>query len=92
LFPALKLWDSRKGADQPELIFISQGTIEANQAIRLRSKVLLDPNFSTARLFGVPGTPSAVIVDADGKIASPLAIGSGGVLKLAGYRPATLQQ
>ncbi len=37
-----------------------------------------------ARLFGAPGTPSAVIVDADGRVASTVGVGAPNVLALLG--------
>jgi hypothetical protein len=36
------------------------------------------------RLFGATGTPMGVLVDAEGKIASELAVGAPAVLALAG--------
>jgi hypothetical protein len=45
--------------------------------------VVLDQPFSGGRAFGAPGTPSAVLVDSEGKIASELAVGGPAVLRLA---------
>ena len=51
----------------------------------LRSPVLLDQDgMRVGRLFGVTGTPMAVLVDVKGKIASELAVGAPAVLALAG--------
>jgi hypothetical protein len=36
------------------------------------------------RSFGVAGTPGAVLIDADGKVASRVALGADAVLQLAG--------
>jgi len=41
------------------------------------------------RLVGATGTPMAVLVDAEGKIASELAAGAPGVLALAGHQQDT---
>jgi hypothetical protein len=46
--------------------------------------VLLDQNFAAGRAFGASGTPSAVLVDAEGKVASEVAVGAAGVMGLAG--------
>jgi hypothetical protein len=51
----------------------------------LRSVVLLDAGgMSIGSKFGATGTPMAVLVDAEGKIASELAAGAPAVLALAG--------
>jgi hypothetical protein len=39
---------------------------------------------SAGRAFGASGTPSAVLVDAEGKVASELAVGASAVLEVAG--------
>jgi hypothetical protein len=50
----------------------------------LSSTIVLDEGFSAGRAFGASGTPSGVLVDAEGKIASELAVGATQVLELAG--------
>jgi len=64
-------------------VFVSTGTADANRAMALSSPVLLDPGFATARAFGASGTPSAVLIGADGRIASELAVGAVELLSLA---------
>ena len=51
--------------------------------MELRSTVVLDQVFSVGSTFGANGTPSAVLVDEQGKIASELAVGAPAVLTLA---------
>ena len=63
---------------------VSAGSVEANKEMGFASPVLLDQNFATGRAFGASGTPSAVLVDAEGKVASVVAVGAPGVLELAG--------
>jgi hypothetical protein len=48
------------------------------------TRTLLDEGFSTGRKFGAGGTPSAVLVDGNGKIASDVAVGAPAVMALAG--------
>ncbi len=48
----------------------------------LRAPMLLDQGFSIGQAFGASGTPFAVLVDAEGRIASDLAVGASGVLAL----------
>ena len=80
----LKAWEAKPPKKAPKLLVVSTGTVEANQAMGLRSAVLLDQNFATGNAFGASGTPSAVLVDERGKIASQLAVGAPAVLALAG--------
>jgi thiol-disulfide isomerase/thioredoxin/uncharacterized membrane protein YphA (DoxX/SURF4 family) len=73
--------------DLPPLLFVTTGDAQANRAQRLRSLMLLDPNFAaTGEALGVAGTPSALRLDADGRILSELAVGVDQVLALAGAR------
>jgi peroxiredoxin len=79
----LKAWEASPPPDAPQLILISSGTVEDNRAMGIRSPILLDQGFSTGHAFGAGGTPSAILVDAKGKIASEVAIGAPDVLALA---------
>ena len=55
-----------------------------NQALGLRSPVVLDHSvMSVGSQFGATGTPMAVLIDEEGKIASTLATGAPAVLALA---------
>jgi hypothetical protein len=74
--------DPPEGA--PRILVVSAGTVEANKAMGLRSTVVLDKNFRVGSAFGANGTPMAVLVDEEGKIASELAAGAPAVLALAG--------
>ena len=59
----------------------------------LASPVLLDQQFAVGRAFGASGTPSAVLVDAEGKVASEVAVGAPAVMELAGAdRTTTLRR
>ncbi len=66
---------------------VSSGTQEANKEMGLSSPVVLDQQFAVGRSFGASGTPSAVPVDKEGKIASELAVVTPVVLELAGASP-----
>lgn len=80
----MRAWEANPPADAPRLLVVSTGTVEANLAAGWRAPVVLDQGFVTARTFGASGTPSAVLVDADGRIASALAVGAPAVLALTG--------
>ena len=89
MLPHLKEWERNPPEEAPNLFVVSAGTKEANEEMGLSSPVVLDQNFATGRAFGVGGTPSAVLVDEEGKIASEVAVGAPAVLELAGARTET---
>jgi hypothetical protein len=70
MLPDLKEWEAGVPKSTPNLLMVSAGTEEANKAMGLRSPVVLDEHFAVGRAFGAAGTPSAVIVDEGGRIAS----------------------
>src|SRR5215218_5419469 len=84
MLPEIKQWEEDRPEAAPELLFVSADAEEANRDMKLSSPVLLDQNFATGRAFGASGTPSAVLVDAEGRIASEVAVGAPAVLSLAG--------
>jgi thiol-disulfide isomerase/thioredoxin len=84
MLPDLKEWESKAPEGAPRLVLVSAGSEEANKEMGLTSTVLLDQQFATGRAFGASGTPSAVLVDADGKVASHVAVGAPAVMELAG--------
>jgi hypothetical protein len=67
----------------PKLLVVSAGPEEANREMGLASAVVLDQQFAVGRAFGASGTPSGVLVDARGKVASEVAVGAQAVLELA---------
>lgn len=80
----LKSWESAKRDDSTELLVISSGSFEANRAQGFRSRVLLDPYFGAGLVFGAGGTPAAVVIDENGKVASAVGAGADEVWALAG--------
>jgi thiol-disulfide isomerase/thioredoxin len=84
MLPDLKEWEKNLPEGAPGLLVVSTGTEEANRHMGLSSTVVLDQQFSAGRAFGASGTPSAVLVDTEGRIASEVAVGAPGVLELAG--------
>lgn len=83
MLPDVKKWETDKGQDAPELLVISAGSFEANRAQGLRSRVLLDPHWGASYVFGAGGTPSAVVIDEDGKVASEVSAGADEIWSLA---------
>jgi peroxiredoxin len=87
MLPELRAWEDAPPSGAPKLLVVSTGTREANQAQGLRSPVVLEEGFATGRAFGASGTPSAVLVDERGAIASPVTVGAQAVLALARGEP-----
>jgi peroxiredoxin len=83
----LKGWEAESSEDAPKLLVVSAGDAEANRAMGLRAPVVLDEGFSVGHSFGASGTPSAILVDEEGRIASQLAVGGPSVLALLGATP-----
>lgn len=79
----LRAWEENPGEGAPELIVISSGSAEETRQEGFRSTVLLDGAFEAGNALGATGTPMAVLVDAEGRIASELAAGAEAVLDLA---------
>jgi peroxiredoxin len=79
----LKSWETARPARAPKLLVISTGMLEVNLAMALRSPVVLDENFRAGATFGANGTPSAVLLDAKGRVASEIAAGAQAVFALA---------
>jgi peroxiredoxin len=80
----LKRWEANLYVGAPRLILVSTGTIQENVAMGLRSRIILDDSFAVGQLFGASGTPSAVLLDAAGIVASELAVGKTAVMNLVG--------
>jgi len=55
-----------------------------------RAPILLDDEFAAGNAFGAAGTPSAVLVDKRGRVASSVAVGADAVLALAGVDGAAI--
>jgi methylamine dehydrogenase accessory protein MauD len=79
----LKALESDPPTEASRILVVSGGTVEDNEAMGLSSPVVLDQQFAVGRAFGAFGTPSAVLVDEEGKVASEVAVGDQEVLALA---------
>ena len=79
----LKALEDDRPRGAPELIVVSTGSAEENRAQGLRSMVVLDDEFTAGATFGATGTPAAVLLDAHGMIASPVAVGKVSVMRLS---------
>lgn len=88
----VKSWERKRPREAPDLVVISTGSVETNREQGFRSPVLLDPYFGAGQVFGSGGTPSAVVLDEAGRVASEMRIGVPDVLALLGAAPAESAQ
>ena len=81
--PTSRELEANPPAGAPEILVVSEGTEEDNRQMGLLSTVVLDHEYAVGAAFGVEVTPSAVLVDVEGRVASDVAEGTEAVLKLA---------
>jgi peroxiredoxin/uncharacterized membrane protein YphA (DoxX/SURF4 family) len=84
LLPEVAQWQQHH-AERVVLALLTSGTAEANRAKAAEfglGSVLLQERHEVADAYQNLGTPSAVIVDPDGRIASALAVGAAGIRAL----------
>jgi thiol-disulfide isomerase/thioredoxin len=76
----LVAWEAGANGSSPQLVVISSGDEERTRAEGFGSPVLFDPEFSVGEIFGAAGTPSAVLIDAEGRVASEVMVGAEAIL------------
>jgi thiol-disulfide isomerase/thioredoxin len=84
----LLAWEAHAAESEPTLVIVSAGDPEEVRAEGFHSTVLLDPEWSALEAFRAGGTPTAVRIDADGRIASQLGTGADAVFDLLRPLPA----
>jgi peroxiredoxin len=82
MMPDINEWEAAPPDGAPRLLVVSDETVEENKAMGISSPVVLDDTYAVWDAFDVSGTPSAVLVDAEGRIASRMVMGSVAVLEL----------
>lgn len=83
----LLAWEATANGGSPRLVVVSSGNTERTRADGFRSTVLLDQEFAAGDAFGANGTPMAMMIDGDGRIASRVVAGADAVLELAHRQP-----
>lgn len=89
----LRALDRRASANEgARLVVVSSAPAEQNEALGLAAaQIVNDEGFALGRAFGAAATPSAVLLGADGRAVSPVAVGADAVLALAGPLPAAMR-
>jgi thiol-disulfide isomerase/thioredoxin len=83
----LKSWDQSRNGSDLNLIVFSDGEKSDHESLGLNAPVVIDTGYETAEKLGMFGTPSAVVVDESGTIASETAVGASNIWALIGRRP-----
>jgi len=84
LLPELGTWQ-REGSASFSLVLISRGSVEENRAKAVEhglTQVLLQADREVAESYQSHGTPGAVLIQADGRIGSALAMGADQIRQL----------
>lgn len=82
----LREWEAVKETDAPNLTVFANGDADEHRSFGLKSSILLDENYETAEMFGMSGTPSAVLIDEHGRFATETAVGASAIWSLIGHR------
>jgi peroxiredoxin/uncharacterized membrane protein YphA (DoxX/SURF4 family) len=88
----LQEWEKQRNDQSPHLLIVSAGEREAHADMNLQSPILLIKDAAKVLEFGAMGTPSAILIDEDGKVASVMGRGTEAVLAIAGIRPSRTTQ
>ena len=82
----LRDWDKSKSKNELNLLILSEGEADAHKSMDLQSPIVLDKDRKISKKLGMNGTPSAVLIDADGKIISETAVGAAQIWTLLGKK------
>ncbi len=88
----LRDWDKTKGTNEPHLLLLSEGEPEKHKAFDLNSSIVLDTGRTVSNELGMQGTPSAVLINENGKIVSETAVGAEQIWTLVGKRKKTVNR
>ncbi len=80
----VRRWEEARPDGAPALVVVSAGAREEVGEEGFAAQVLLDGEWALSGAFGADGTPMAVLLDADARIARPIVTGVPAVLELLG--------
>ena len=86
----LKAWNDARGDSDPRLLVFSEGSEDDHKQFELTAPIVLDPGYKTSEKLGMFGTPSAVVLDEQGRIATETGVGAANIWALIGRRPGQL--
>jgi thiol-disulfide isomerase/thioredoxin/uncharacterized membrane protein YphA (DoxX/SURF4 family) len=79
-------WDQTKNGNSPNLVLFSTAVGDDFKELGFRSESVTDTEWKISNKIGMEGTPSAILINADGKIASETAAGAKNIMALIGKR------
>ena len=83
MLPTLQAWEANPPAGAPDLLVVLSATPNSKQIISFRSTTVIDREGEAARVVGANGTPMAVLIDSERRVASPVVAGADDVMDLA---------
>jgi thioredoxin-related protein/uncharacterized membrane protein YphA (DoxX/SURF4 family) len=81
----LRTQELARPTNAPDLVIITKGTADATRAHGFRSRVLVDRYSAAGTLFGANGTPGAVLLDEEGRVASEVGAGAYATFEMLGF-------
>lgn len=84
-----KQWERSRTNGDPNVVLMSDGNVDEHKDLDLDSPVLLDKDYEVSVKLGMFGTPSAVLVDENGLIATETAVGASNIWALLGRQNGT---
>ena len=87
MLPRLKAWEDDPPPGSPRLVIASSGSEDDNRAAGLASPIVLEQFEEARNAFEIPGTPAAILIDAEGRIASEPILGAPAILSSLGAPP-----
>jgi thiol-disulfide isomerase/thioredoxin len=83
----IKVWDASKNGVDPELVIFADGDAEEHKKLGLNSPMIHDPGHNIGNTIGQYGTPSAIMIDEEGKFITETAVGAEDIWALVGKTP-----
>lgn len=83
----IRKWEVSPERNGTKAVVFSEGDPELHLSYGLSTPIALDRAYRVATGMGMFGAPSAVLIDADGKIASETAVGGPMIWALVGHQP-----
>jgi peroxiredoxin/uncharacterized membrane protein YphA (DoxX/SURF4 family) len=88
LEPVLQAWEDDRPAGAPDLFVVLTEPVPDDTPLHLRSRAVLDRDSAAGQALYSSGTPTAVLVDAAGNLASQPAVGADAIRPLLHLPPA----
>ncbi|MBK7393577.1 MAG: redoxin domain-containing protein [Chloracidobacterium sp.] len=82
----IKEFDKARNGTEPNLVIFADGEKEEHLKLNLKAPMIVDEDREIGEKFGQFGTPSAILVDENGKFISETAIGADDIWSLIGKR------